>query len=67
MLSKDENGYVMLCKSFKIIDSQSSASDTIPLCFSTASQIKNIKCPAVNQKWWDRLMNIYTEKTLQGP
>ena len=46
----------MLCKSFKIIDSQSSASDTIPLCFSTASKIKNIKCPAVNQKWWDRLM-----------
>ena len=24
--------------------------------------MKNIKCPAVNQKWWDRLMNIYTEK-----
>ena len=48
---------------FKIIDSQSSASDTIPLCFSTASKIKNIKCPTVNQKWWDRLMNIYTEKT----
>ena len=53
----------MLCKSFKIIDSQSSASDTIPLCFSTASKIKNIKCPAVNQKWWDRLMNIYSKKT----
>ncbi len=53
----------MLCKSFKIIVSQSSASDTIPLCFSTASKIKNIKCPPVNQKWWDRLMNIYSEKT----
>ena len=62
MLSKGENGYAMLCESFKIIDSQSSASDTIPLCFSTASKIKNIKCPAVNQKWWDRLMNIYSEK-----
>ena len=53
----------MLCyASFKIIDSQSSASDSIPLCFSTASKIKNIKCPAVNQKWWDRLINIYPEK-----
>ena len=55
----------MLCyaKVLKIIDSQSSASDTIPLCFSTASKIKNFKCPVVNQKRWDRLMNIYSEKT----
>ena len=53
----------MLYKSFKIIDSQSSASYTIPLCFSTASKIKNIECPTVSQKWWDRLMNIYSEKT----
>ena len=50
MLSKGENGYAMLYKSFKIIDSQSSASDTIPLCFSTASKIKNIECSTVNQK-----------------
>jgi len=54
----------MLCyASFKITDCQSSASDTIPLCFSTASKIKNFKCPVVNQKRWDRLMNIYSEKT----
>jgi hypothetical protein len=54
----------MLCyASFKNTDSQSSASDTIPLCFSTASKIKNFKCPVVNQKRWDRLMNIYSEKT----
>jgi hypothetical protein len=53
----------MLCyASFKITDCQSSASDTIPLCL-TASKIKNFKCPVVNQKRWDRLMNIYSEKT----
>ena len=59
----------MLCyaKVLKIIDSQSSASDTIPLCFSTASKIKNIECPIVNQNWWDRLINIYSEKRLLGP
>ena len=57
---KSEKGY------YKVIN-QSPASDNIPLCSSTAPKIKNIKCPAVNQKWWDRLMNIYPEKRLQGP